>query len=114
MRRAGRAVMLAGLVAAGVSLAGPAWRRALTVSRAQVGTPAAPSSLADFPVLVSVTDPSLRTVSNGGSVLHSSGWDLTFAAFDGTPLAHELERYEPTLGEVVAWVRLPVLNTRNA
>ncbi|MBI3239297.1 MAG: DUF2341 domain-containing protein, partial [Flavobacteriia bacterium] len=53
-------------------------------------------------------DPSLRTVSNGGYVSNSSGYDIVFTATNcSVPLAHEVEKYDPTTGEFVCWVKVP-------
>ncbi len=82
-----------------------AHRKSVTVNHAQVS---GSSSLVNFPVLFSVTDPNLATVANGGSVGKSDGTDILFTAADGlTKLNHELESYNPTTGAVVAWVQVP-------
>lgn len=89
---------------------GGAWtdRKQLTIDKTKV---AGGADLADFPVLVSVTDASLKTVANGGKVGKSDGTDILFTAADGlTKLNHEIERYTATTGELVAWVRVPVLS----
>ena len=58
------------------------YRRAITIYDAM--TPAGcPSSLSDFPVLVSYTDATLKTVANGGHVQNASGYDIIFRAADG-------------------------------
>ncbi|HRH37774.1 MAG TPA: hypothetical protein PK760_05485, partial [Flavobacteriales bacterium] len=36
------------------------------------------SSLSNFPVLVSITLPELKTTGNGGNVRNASGFDITF------------------------------------
>lgn len=67
---------------------------------------------ADFPVLVSLVDPNLRTVANGGNVRSPQGHDIQFRANDlVTILDHEIESYTPATGTLVAWVRLPSLTT---
>jgi hypothetical protein len=89
------------------------YRKSVTVSAGQVvGGP-----LASFPMLVSVTDPNLRTVGNGGHVQNPNGYDIIFRALDdptcggagSSPcqLDHEIEKYVPATGELVAWVRVP-------
>jgi MSHA biogenesis protein MshQ len=65
---------------------------------------------ADFPVLISLLDPNLRTLGNGGHVASANGYDIVFTASDGTtPLDHEIERWNGATGELVAWVRVPTL-----
>jgi hypothetical protein len=96
---------------------GPPWyssggtwihRKSLTVDRTQVSGSA---SLSNFPLLVAVTDPDLRTAANGGSVGNATGTDILFTAGDGmTKLAHELESYNASTGQLVAWVRIPSLS----
>ncbi|MEM9329470.1 MAG: DUF2341 domain-containing protein, partial [Bacteroidota bacterium] len=66
--------------------------------------------LADFPLLVSITDDSLRSATNGGNVYSDQGYDLKFADASGADLDHELEEYDPVLGIVRAWVRIPTLS----
>jgi Peptidase family C25/Concanavalin A-like lectin/glucanases superfamily/Domain of unknown function (DUF2341) len=80
-------------------------RRLLTVQAAQVvGGPHA-----NFPVLVRLTDPTLQ-MAPSGSV--QTGQDILFTASDGvTKLDFEIEQYDGTTGTLVAWVRVPSLDT---
>lgn len=65
----------------------------------------------NFPILISHTDPDLRTVSNGGNVRHANGYDIAFTLSDGvTQLDHEIEKYVAATGEFIAWVRITVLD----
>jgi sugar lactone lactonase YvrE len=69
------------------------------------------SSLTDFPVLISLTDIDLRSTSNSGNVHSSNGYDITFKNNTGTTvLSHEIEKYDPTTGELIAWVKVPSLS----
>jgi len=69
------------------------------------------SSLMNFPVLVSITDPELRPVGSGGKVGKSDGSDIVFTMSDGvTKIAHEIESYNGTAGTVVAWVQVGALS----
>ncbi|MDF1673628.1 MAG: DUF2341 domain-containing protein, partial [Vicingaceae bacterium] len=66
----------------------------------------------DFPVLISHTDPDLRSILNGGNVENSNGFDIRFTASDGiTLLDHQLEDYDSTSGSITIWVRIPSLST---
>lgn len=66
----------------------------------------------DFPVLVSFTDSDLRHRSSGGRVQSAEGFDIIFSLDDCvTKLDHQIERYDGTSGEYVAWVRIPNLST---
>ncbi len=97
------------------SITGSTWynviwtnRKAITIHHTQVsGT----SNLTNFPVLVSVTDPNLATVANGGNVGKPDGSDILFTASDGaTQLAYEMESYNASTGQVIAWVNVPTLS----
>ena len=81
--------------------------------------------LTNFPMLVSVTDPNLETVANGGHVASYNAatndpWDIVFMGLDdptcggaGTSpckLNHEIEYYVQTTGQLVAWVKVPSIN----
>ena len=98
-----------------INSGGPGWynsswtnRKAVTIDHTKVS---GGSSLANFGVLFSTTDPNLKTVANGGSVGKADGTDILFTAGDGTTrLDHELERYNALTGEVIAWVRIPSLS----
>lgn len=69
------------------------------------------SSLTDFPVLISFTDNDLKSTSNSGYVHSSNGYDITFKNNTGTTvLSHEIEKYDPVTGELVAWVKVPSLS----
>lgn len=80
-------------------------RKAITLLASQIEAPG-DGALADFPVLVSVTDPQIAAAAL------ASGEDLVFTAGDGeTVLASELEAFTPATGELAAWVRVPSLSS---
>jgi hypothetical protein len=85
------------------------WRKPVTIDRTMLG-PSCTTPLLGFPVLVSLTDPDLRTLANGGRVRSASGHDVVFRTASGLPLDHEVETYLPATGQLVAWVRLPSLS----
>ena len=69
------------------------------------------TSLTDFPVLISLTDNDLRSTSNSGYVQNTNGYDITFKNATGTTiLSHEIEKYNPSTGELIAWVKVPSLS----
>lgn len=69
----------------------------------------------DFPFLVSITDNELKTTTNGGYVQNSNGYDIVFTSADGSTIwSHELESYDASTGQVVAWVKIPSLSTSSA
>jgi hypothetical protein len=62
----------------------------------------------DFPVLISHTDPDLA--SGAGKVTSASGFDIIFADDTGNALDFQLEKYDGSTGQYVAWVRIPSIN----
>ena len=90
------------------------FRKVITVQAGQVAS----GPHANFPLLVSLVDPNLATVPNGGNVTSDSGYDIVFRGEDATTcggpatcrLDHEIERYDPTNGTLIAWVRVPSIN----
>ena len=97
------------------------YRKPITVQAVQVIN----GPLTNFPMLVSRTDANLATVANGGhiasyNVATNDPWDLVFEALDDTTcggagtapcrLAHQIEKYTASTGELVAWVQVPSIN----
>jgi hypothetical protein len=77
------------------------YRKPVTVNHTQVA-----GVLSNFPVLISVTDLDLKAKAS------ASGNDILFALGDGTTkLNHEVEKYDPTTGTLVAWVNVPSLSS---
>ncbi|MDC0208486.1 DUF2341 domain-containing protein [Nitrosopumilus sp.] len=63
------------------------------------------SDLTDFPVLITFTDTDLIQTNE------SLGRDFVFTKSDGiTVLSHEIEKFDNTTGEVIAWVKLPTMS----
>ena len=88
-------------------LQGYAYREKITISGDNVYGLV---DLVDFPLLVNLSDPELRSVQNGGFVYNNNGWDIRFTSDDGTTLLdHEIELFDATNGELTAWVRIPNL-----
>lgn len=80
----------------------------------------------DFPMLVSLTDADLKTKAYGGKVASYDACtkdprDIIFRALDDSTcnvqgggsspctLSHEIEKYTPSTGELVVWVKVPKL-----
>ena len=66
--------------------------------------------LADFPVLINITQDYLRSIANGGHVENINGYDILFTDLSGSKLNHQVEAYYPVSGNLVAWVRVPILS----
>ncbi|MFE3846315.1 DUF2341 domain-containing protein, partial [Thermoplasmatota archaeon] len=75
-----------------------AYRKSITVDNTKIN-----SDLTDFPVLVSFTDAGLigKTQSDGD--------DLVFTDAGGVVLSHEIELFNSGTGELVCWVKVPLL-----
>jgi len=83
------------------------YRKAITIDETRV---MGSSDLIDFPVLINVTDPQLATTAFGGQVRKGDGSDIIFTASCGGPrLAHEIEKYVDSTGELIAWVKVPLV-----
>jgi hypothetical protein len=63
------------------------------------------TDLSDFPLLVNITSNDLKSVANGGRVASNQGWDIVFRDSGCSKLEHEIEKYDPTTGTLVAWVK---------
>jgi hypothetical protein len=85
-----------------------ACQRSMTIDHTKV-----PSAQSNFTVLVSVTDPALKTVANGGHVANANGYDIGFYADSGgnTKLKWEVEKYDGTTGNLIAWVKIPSVSS---
>ncbi len=118
MSRVSRSILLFGLsvLLAAASAAGApstaaaqtaaAYSRTITINSGQI-----PSPQANFPMLVSVSDPALRSVGNGGHVAGANGSDIYFTDPTGaTRYAHEIETYDGAAGTLVAWVSVPSIS----
>lgn len=88
-------------------LSGYNFRKKFNIDNTQV----AGTSHSNFPVLINITDADLATVANSGRVQNVNGFDIAFTSADGsTQLDHELESYNASTGQVLAWVRFPTLS----
>lgn len=77
-----------------------AWRFRKKITFPNLGLP----PLEDFPALVyRESDQDLVNFAQ------ASGGDIKFTQIDGTPLSHELERFDSAVGELVAWVKAPLV-----
>ncbi|MEN8203470.1 MAG: DUF2341 domain-containing protein, partial [Bacteroidota bacterium] len=93
-------------------LDGYCYRKQITIQESQIpdGT-----EFTNFPVLINIlSDTDLEDESHSGYVNNSNGWDLVFTSSDGiSVLNHQVEHYDPTTGEYIAWVQVPTLDDNN-
>lgn len=84
------------------------YKRSITIDKTQV-----PSTQTNFPVLVSISDPTFRTAANGGHVQSPFAADINFYADSAgtTLLTWGNEYYEPTTGVYVTWVKIPSVSS---
>ena len=82
--------------------------RQMTIDHTKV-----PSTQSNFTVLVSVTDPALKTLANGGHVANANGFDIGFYADSGgtAKLKWEVEKYNGITGNLIAWVKIPSVSS---
>jgi len=82
------------------------WEAVITIDNTMVsGT----NNLTDFPIVITLNYPDLKTTSNGGGVTDNNGYDIVFADMNNDQLDHQIESYDPLTGELVAWIRIPTL-----
>ncbi len=86
---------------------GYSWDAAVSIDHTKVS---GQTDLIDFPLLIKVVNPNLQSVTTGGRVESINGYDIVFADMNDNLLDHQMESYNPTTGELVAWVRIPVLS----
>jgi hypothetical protein len=87
------------------------WRIPLEVDQAKLSE----ETLYNFPLMVSITNPDLRSVAHGGKVVSNEGNDIYFTSSDGiSVLDFEVEKYNPQTGECLAWVRMDSLNKKTS
>jgi hypothetical protein len=85
-----------------VTFAQAAFWKIITIDHNQVSA----ADQVDFPVLVKLTDADLAAHAQ------SSGNDIFFTASDGvTRIPYEREKYTSATGELVAWVKVPLLSS---
>lgn len=86
----------------------PIFVRPVTIDHTKV-----PSTQTDFAFPVFGVYPYLKTVSNGGNVQNSSGFDIKFTsdAAGTTNLSWEMESYNPVSGSILAWVKVPSVSS---
>jgi hypothetical protein len=69
-----------------------------------------PTAQTDFPLLVSISNNSLKSIANGGHVANADGSDIYFTDSSGAvSYAFEIENYSPSSGVLTAWVKVPSL-----
>ncbi|MGF1584718.1 MAG: DUF2341 domain-containing protein, partial [Bacteroidales bacterium] len=82
------------------------YQRSITIDQINVD-----EDLIDFPLLVNIPfDNLLEHSDHGGNIEHPNGFDLIFTDKDYNRLDHELQEYDEATGQLIAWVRIPLLS----
>jgi hypothetical protein len=77
------------------------YRKPITINASKVA-----EDITDFPMLIQIMDTDLKNKAR------SDGYDIMFTESDGrTKLDHEIERYNSSSGELIAWVKIPFLSS---
>jgi hypothetical protein len=66
--------------------------------------------LYNFPVMISLTGQDFLKTSPAGQVFNANGYDIIFSDTSYNQLDHQVEYYNGTNGDLIAWVRIPVLS----
>jgi hypothetical protein len=84
------------------------YKRTLTIDATQCGS----ADSSNFPVLVKITDATLKTAANSGHVQNSNGYDIGFFSDSSlsSALFWEMDSYDGTAGTVIAWVKVPTVS----
>ena len=69
------------------------------------------SDLYNFPLMVSLTGQSFLRSLPSGPIMNSSGYDIIFTDSDHNKLDHQIEYYNGTSGDLIAWIRIPILSS---
>jgi hypothetical protein len=84
------------------------YRKSITISASMTG-----ADLTNFPILISTTDNDLKNnaLTNGYDILFTNSSVDWTGGSTAQKLDHEIEKYDSATGELVAWVRLPLLSS---
>jgi hypothetical protein len=79
-------------------------RKKITIQASQVDGASAHSN---FPVMIEITGSHFQEIEND---VDADGYDLVFKTAGGALLAHEIEVYNESTNQLVAWVKIPSLS----
>ena len=83
------------------------YERTITFDHTRV---AGGSDLHNFPVLINLTTQGYLETYPAGHIRNSSGYDIIFTDENYNQLDHQIEYYNGTNGDLIAWVRIPTLS----
>jgi hypothetical protein len=84
---------------------GYSYSRTISITHAQVPN----TDRINFPMLFNSTDSLLKSTTHGGHVTNANGYDIIFTsdAAGTQKLNHEIEFYNGSTGQFIAWVQVP-------
>ncbi|MBE0678067.1 MAG: DUF2341 domain-containing protein [Bacteroidales bacterium] len=68
------------------------------------------TGLFNFPLLINISGQNFLRTSPAGEVLNANGYDIAFTDDNYNKLDHQIEYYNGTTGDLIAWVRIPFLS----
>ncbi|MHA2334741.1 MAG: DUF2341 domain-containing protein, partial [Candidatus Hodarchaeales archaeon] len=77
------------------------YRKNITINASEVS-----GNLVNFPVLLNLTDSDLQDANK----VQADGDDILFTDASGKKLDHEIEIFNQSIGQLIAWVRVPILS----
>jgi len=86
---------------------GYSYERNITIDYTKV---AGGKNLNSFPLLVNLTGQTFLKTLPAGQILNTNGFDIIFTDASYNMLDHQIEYYNGTNGDLIAWVRVPVLS----
>jgi hypothetical protein len=100
-------MLVAPFVAQGAP-SGYSYGRSITISHTQVPN----TDQNNFPVMVSISDPTFKSVANGGHIQNANAFDVVFTsdASGNTQIPYERDTYNPSTGQLICWVKLATVS----
>jgi hypothetical protein len=86
---------------------GYSYERNITIDHTKVS---GGTDLYNFPVLINLTGQTFLKSYPTGQILNSNGFDIIFTDGNYNKLDHQIEYYNGTNGDLIAWVRIPTLS----
>jgi hypothetical protein len=86
---------------------GYSYERNITIDYTKV---AGGKNLNSFPLLINLTGQTFLKTIPAGQVVNTNGYDIIFTDANYNMLDHQIEYYNGTNGDLIAWVRIPVLS----
>jgi hypothetical protein len=86
---------------------GFAYERNITIDHSKVS---GGKDLYNFPAMINLSGQSFLQSVPGGQIFNPNGYDIIFTDASYNKLDHQIEYYNGTNGDLIAWVRIPLLS----